>query len=353
MELLQYRAGAAALAKVRAQGLSPEHVRSLFLPAVGPRWLVWAGVDRALIESGWLTAPARRCLLVGASIGSWRSLTFSARDPLRAHEALLEHYCAQHFTRRDSPAAISSAYQKLLRDVFSDDDISHALAHPSFDLAIIAARVRPPGGAGPRWQQASLLGSAALLNLMHPRTSPLFFRRTIFHSHADGHPLLAQLRGDHTPLTPENTRAAALASGTVPLYMHPVQNIPGATAGAYIDGGLTDYHVHANLRGTGGVVLSFAHQRKLLAAWLDRFAPWRQARPAALDDLLLVYPDPEFVRSLPGSAVPSRDDFERYVDRPEQRFERWALAVARARELGAAFMHDVASGAIANKVLPL
>jgi hypothetical protein len=347
MELLQYRAGPAALARIRAHGLAPEHVHAMFLPAVGPRWLIWAGVDRALIESGWLAHPARRCLLMGASIGSWRSLSLAARDPLRAHEALLEHYCAQHFTRKDSPRAISGAYADMLGKVFDDADLAHALAHPSFDLAIVAARFAPPGAAGPRWLQASWLGSAGLLNVLHPRANALFFRRVIFASRA--HRLLAA----HAPLTQQNARAVALASGTVPLYMHPVQDIANAPAGAYIDGGLTDYHVHTKLRATGGVVLSFLHQRKLLAAWLDRFTPWRQTPAAALEDLLLVYPDPEFVRSLPGWVVPSRDDFERYVDRPEERFARWREAAARARELGAAFMHDVASGAIAGKALPL
>lgn len=347
MELLQYRAGAAALANIRSRGLAPEHVHAMFLPAVGPRWLIWAGVDRALIETGWLANPARRCLLMGASIGSWRALSHAARDPLRAHEALIEHYCAQHFTRQDSPRAISRAYADMLRKVFGDEDVGHALAHPSFDLAIIAARFAPPGAAGPRWLQASLLGSAGLANLLHPRANALFFRRVIFASRAH------RLFTGHAPLTRGNAHAVALASGTVPLYMHPVQDIASAPAGAYIDGGLTDYHVHANLRGTGGVVLAFLHQRKVLSAWLDRFTPWRQTPPTALEDLLLVYPDPEFVRSLPGSVVPSRDDFERYVDRPEERFARWREAVARARELGAAFMHDVASGAIASRVQPL
>jgi hypothetical protein len=311
-------------------------------------------MDRALIESSWLSASARRCLLLGASIGSWRALAFAARDPMQAHAALVEHYVTQHFTLDDAPSAISHAYEQLLRSVFSEDDIAHALGHPAFDLAIIAARARHPGAAGARGLQTAMLGAATLLNALHPRLRSWFFERVVFENRANcSSAVLTALQARHGSLTQQNLRAVALASGTVPLYMEPVRDIPSAPPGAYIDGSITDYHVGQRVSGSGGVALLFLHQSKVVPGWLDKFIPWRHAAPSALEDVLLVHPDREFVRSLPLSAVPSRKDFERFVDRPEERLAHWREVVTRGQELGAAFMRDVASNAIASRAQPL
>ena len=74
--LLNYRAGTIALDIIRKRGLSPSELQCIVLPAIGPKWLVLAGFDRALIENGWLQARADRSLLFGASWvrgGPWRS----------------------------------------------------------------------------------------------------------------------------------------------------------------------------------------------------------------------------------------------------------------------------------------
>jgi hypothetical protein len=128
----------------------------------------------------------------------------------------------------------------------------------------------------------------------------LFFERTVFVSRgrahgAHAHPMLAALGGEHCELTRENMRAVALASGTVPLYTEPVRKLAGAPAGAYLDGSLTDYHVNQRVIGTGGIALCFLRQSQIVPGWLDKFVPWRHARAADLDDVLLVHPDREFI----------------------------------------------------------
>jgi hypothetical protein len=327
-------------------------LEALILPATGPRWLLCTGFDRALLRAGWLHQPGHDVLLLGASAGAWRALALASRDPARTYAALIEGYCTKHFTFDDDPRTISQSYVALLSEVFERADVEHALSHPTLDLALVAARARGASSRN-RWSQYLTLGSAALLNFATPRACELLFDRTLFHARAGlatAHPLAGSLVGSSCRLTVDNVHAVALASGSVPLYMEPVTNIAGATRGAYLDGGLRDYHINQALELREGVALLFLHQPKIVPAWLDQFVPWRTANPARLSDVLLAYPDPEFVRSLPGGAVPCRDDFKTWVNDPHERFARWRRSVAMSEALGAAFLEDVETGELVRRV---
>jgi hypothetical protein len=352
--LLCYRAGERALQRVRERGLGPAQVRALIAPAAGPKWLAVAGLDRALIEAGYLRGRAAPLLLLGASAGAWRSVALAARDPEAAHRRLTEAYCAQRFVRADRPAAISAAYARLLEHVLADADAGHALAHPDLDLAILVARGQLGAASDVFSLQAAALGLAALLNAVHGNSGRLFFTRTLFtsaHAERATHPLLAGIAAERVALSHENLRAALLASGTVPFYMAPVRGLAGATPGGYLDGGLTDYHVNQPLELAGeGVALMFLHQARIVPSWFDKSLPWRAPSAQRLRDLLLVHPDPAWIASLPGGAVPTREDFQRFEHEPEARIERWLEAVKRSEELGAQWLQDVRSGEIAAKV---
>lgn len=354
MDLLRYRAGPEALERLRARGgLAASDVEALVLPAIGPKWLVLSGFDRALIGAGWLepAAEAQRLMLFGASAGAWRALALAARDPLRAHAALLDSYCAQRFTRTDAPA-ISDAYRCLLRAAFEDADLAWAADHPRLDLAIATARAR---GALAQFEdrraQAATLGAAALLNAFGARTQALFYERVVFVAGrgAKQHPLASAAHGRLAALTERNMLDVALASGTVPMYMQLVRDIEGAPAGAYLDGGFSDYHLNRPANGER-ITLLFLHQRRIIPSWLDKFLPWRKLDRRALSRLLLVYPSDGFVRSLPGSEIPTRDDFQRFLHEPERRIARWRDAAAQSTELGSEFLRDAESGRLAARV---
>lgn len=362
MQILQYRAGAQALETLRRRGgLSPEDVSALVLPAIGPKWLVLYGIDRAIIRAGFLAAAARarRLLLFGASAGAWRGLAFSARDPARAIDALRDGYVMQHFTTEDSPAAISGAYRRLLHSVLSPEDLAHAARHPDLDLAIATVRARGPlANAQARRTQALSLGAAALLNALGPRTQRMFFERIVFSTALRApieepmHPMISAAPGQVLALTRENMLQAALASGTVPLYMQAVRDIPSAPQGLYMDGGFSDYHLNRHAPDPGISVL-FLHQRRIIPTWTDKFLPWRKPQREWLSNVLLVHPSEQFVRALPGGKVPTRHDFKELLHQPERRIERWRGVAERSQELGELFLRDAVSGAIASRAQPL
>jgi hypothetical protein len=356
MSDLQYRAGTRARALLQKRGgLSPEDVSALVLPAIGPKWLVLYGIDSALVRAGFLTAAARarRLLLFGASAGAWRGLALAARDPARALDALRDSYVQQHFTLEDTPDAISGAYRELLRAVLSAEDLAHAADHPHLDLAIAAVRARGLlARATARHAQAASLGAAIVLNALGARTQGLFFERTVFSTARTAHALIEAAPGQLLALTPENMFDAALASGTVPLYMQAVRDIPSAPRGLYLDGGFSDYHLNRPAP-DDGITLLCLHQRRIVQTWTDKFVPWRRPARESLSNVLLVHPTPELVRALPGKKVPTRHDFKELLHEPELRRERWRGVADRSIALGEQLLHDAQSGELVRRLQPL
>jgi hypothetical protein len=343
---LAYRAGPSALSRIASHGFSLADVRTLVAPATGPKWLVAAGFDRALLRDGALGRD-QPVLLAGASAGAWRALALCSPEPAAAHERLFEQYVNMVFTAQHSPEQISAAYRELLLRVLPHAHVEHALAHPRFRLALHAVRVKGWLRAGGVAQKAAL-GAAALAHALSEPSARLWLEPTLFAAQAtppewlDPNAACARLAAD-------NLHSVALASGSVPMYMTPI-----AIAGShYLDGGLSDYHIRRRLGDPQRIALLFSHQRRIVPAWFDKYLPWRAPARAATDNLLLVHPTPEFLALLPDGQVPSREDFTRFVSRPAERIHRWRSAAAASDRLGEQFLDDIAHNRIAELVRPL
>jgi hypothetical protein len=145
------------------------------------------------------------------------------------------------------------------------------------------------------------------------------------------------------PLTVSNLAPAILASCSIPFWLNAVHDIPGGPRGAYWDGGITDYHLHLNYAamgspsvGTGagaGLVLYPHFQAQVVPGWLDK--PWkrRHRTSAALANLVLLSPHPDWVRTLPNGKLPDRNDLKFYGDDHAARARAWRLALAQSQHL--------------------
>ena len=279
-------------------------------------------------------------------------VAFACRDPRRAHQRLLDGYIGQVFQPSDTPADVSRAYRDLLAGVVAGD-ADHVLEHPVCDLAIHTARCRAGGTRAAL--SASLLAVGALHRLTSRATGALF-ERVLFHSRPSR---LPSFGGRLVALDRQNLLAAARASGTVPLYLEAVRDIPGAPAGAYVDGGLTDYHLRAVYGDGDGLVLLPHYQRQILPRWFDRFRgplrrdSARRPSPEATANLLLIYPSAAFVAGLPDGYIPDRDDFKRFARAPEERIRRWREVVAASEALGEELLADLESGRWVDRVQSL
>jgi len=242
------------------------------------------------------------------------------------------------------------SFLKLLD--FSADEVRHLLKHPAFDVALHAVRARGPAGSSTRRLQGAAMIAVGVLNLLSARTMALWFERVLFHSRADRWQV--PFHGTVAALTEGNFHRAALATGTVPLFMKPVASAPGITPGRLLDGGLTDYHLNQRYLGAGqGIVLLPHFQRRITPNWFDRSLPWRRPPRDVLRDVLQLYPSPEFVAGLPDARIPNRDDFIDLVDDPELRIRRWRQASAASDRLGEQLLDDIEHGRIPDLVEPI
>lgn len=314
------------------------------------------GLDRALMESGWLRGRRRAFAIHGASAGAFRALTFASEDPLAAYARLIEGYIGQVFTRRDNAQVVAAAYRSMLSQVFTGADVDHALSQQEVALSIATCRGRGWMSTDRPWLQRSALAAAFVVNALAPQRLQHLIERVRFEYIPDvtgdhARALFSQWPERQVPLLKGNVREVLLASGTVPIYMAPVRDPSAAPPGLYLDGGLRDYHVARTCSTAGaGVVLILLHQRRLIPSWFDKPWPFRRPAPDWLQDVLLVHPDDAWVRRLPGGRVPTRDDFLEFVERPAERQARWRAVVDESERLGQRFLEDLSGGAIPRQL---
>jgi hypothetical protein len=124
-----------------------------------------------------------------------------------------------------------------------------------------------------------------------------------------------------------------------------VQDVPGGPPGTYWDGGITDYHLHFNYAAmSDGLVLYPHFISQVVPGWLDKAWKQRHRATAALDNLVLLAPTPEWVRGLPNGKLPDRADFKSYGDDEARRQRDWRVALAESQRLADEFAQLVSSG---------
>ncbi len=274
---------------------------------------------------------------------------------MSAYEKLRIAYSRNVFTVQDTPATVAEALKRNVDQFMGDRDVASILNHPAFDVAVHTVRSRGPAGSERKSLQGAGLLTAALLNVFSPRGMDLFFERVVFYA-AKGIPAFLEkdFRGRAVPLTRENARQAALATGSLPYIIKGVKDIAGAPRGTYRDGGLTDYQLNQDyLPGPDGMTLFFHYQERIVPGWLDKKLTWRNPPRGSLDRLLQIYPGPDFLKLLPDQRLPDRQDFIQFVDDPSERIRRWDEVSEISSVLGERFMEDIESGKVKNLVQPI
>jgi hypothetical protein len=131
-----------------------------------------------------------------------------------------------------------------------------------------------------------------------------------------------------------------------------VHDIPGAPPGAYWDGGITDYHLHLDYDNADGIVLYPHFQKAVVPGWLDKGLKWRHRSTGFLDRMVVLAPDPEWVRTLPNGKLPDRKDFTGFANDADARIAAWDRATREAQRL-ADELAERLSGDRLGDILPL
>jgi hypothetical protein len=373
MKALRLYAGPTALSHIRQHGLQPRDVAVVPGAAGGPKGLILGPLDRFLFGQ-WLAQTSHPVHLVGASIGAWRMATACLNDPTEAfrrleHDYIHQHYELQPGQKRPTADLVSEQFGESLKS-FYGGRVQEVLGHPRYRLHIVTSRGRHVLGCEHKWGTPLGYLGAFLTNTVRRKAMGAWLERVVFSSSGpDGEgctPLpfaTDDYRTRQVLLTDANFNPALQASCSIPFMLRSVHNIPGAPPGAYWDGGITDYHLHLNYAtdliaaGAGntlaggqndaekrphdasraGLVLYPHFQKAVVPGWLDKNLTWRHKPTHFLDNMVLLAPDPDWVKKLPNGKLPDRTDFTRYGPDRQARAKAWLSAASASEQLADEF----------------
>jgi hypothetical protein len=356
MKALRLYAGPKALQHLQQNGLAPQHVGAIPAAAGGPKGLILGSLDR-FIFGDWLPQSSQPVDLVGASIGAWRMATACLNDSVKAFERLERDYIAQHYEllpgqKRPTADFVSERFGESLLD-FYGGRVPEVLGHARYKLHILTSRGRHVLGREHAWRTPLGYLGAFLTNSVQRKAMGAWLERVVFSSPSAAQgsacaPLpfaTSDYRTQQVHLTEANFNPALQASCSIPFVLRSVHNIPGAPPGAYWDGGITDYHLHLNYAaslvtrpaGQGGLVLYPHFQKAVVPGWLDKGLKWRHGATGFLDNMLLIAPDPDWIKTLPNGRLPDRTDFTRYGNDLPARVKAWTAATSASQQLADEF----------------
>ncbi|GGC88954.1 patatin-like phospholipase family protein [Undibacterium terreum] len=342
---LTIHAGKKALEHLRQHGLQAKDIAIIPAAAGGPKGLILQSLDQWLFGT-WLAAAPRERTLIGSSIGAWRMAAASHADPVAAFQRLGDLYCEQRYPENPSAKYVTDACLQLLDDFLGGHE-QEIVSQPNHRLHLLAVRglgllKSPKSSAAAKagFAAATLanMGSRAKLAKHMERVvigdtrDPLFWLKAKFDN----------FETHFASLNAGNLKPALLASGTLPLIMEPVRDIPDAPAGTYWDGGIIDYHLalpYSRVASAvdGGLVLYPHFTDHIVPGWLDKPIPWRRASLGHnrdwLDNVIMVAPSRAFLKTLSLGKLPDRKDFFYYGTNHDFRIQNWRIAIYESERL--------------------
>lgn len=348
MKALHMHAGPVAKAHIAQHGLQPQHIHTIPGAAGGPKGLILGPLDR-FIFGQWLAQSTQPVHLVGASIGAWRMATACLDESVAGFERLEHDYIGQHYElapgqKRPTAQHVSERFGENLQ-AFYGGRIDQVLGHNRYHLHIITSRGRHVLAREQALRTPLGYLGAFMSNAVRRKAMGAWLERVVFSSHGAPLPFATgDYRTRQVPLSAANFFPALQASCSIPFVLQAVHNIPGAPPGAYWDGGLTDYHLHLNYTapaqspGIASSVVLYPHfQQAVVPGWLDKGLKWRHKATGFLDRMVVLAPNPEWVKKLPNRKLPDRTDFTHYGNDLAARVKAWSAAVSASQQLADEF----------------
>ncbi len=354
MKALRIHAGPRARAHLRERGLAPGDVGLVPGAAGGAKGIVLNPLDRFLFGH-WLAASARPLHLLGASIGAWRLACACLPDADAALAQLAEDYITQRYERAPGRAPTAASISRGLRarlDERLGARAAEVLGHPRRRLHVFTSRGRHVLRREGRLRTPLGYLGALVANAASRRALGAWIERVVFSDPRDALPLpLDDFRTTVARLDASNLVEAILASCSIPFWLEAVHDVPGGPRGAYWDGGITDYHLHLRYAAMAhggeagaGLVLYPHFAPRIVPGWLDKQLAHRHRPTASLDNVVVLSPDPAWIRALPGGKLPDRSDFKAWGEDEAGRIRVWRAALAESHRLADEFAEAVAGG---------
>ncbi|WP_395342917.1 patatin-like phospholipase family protein [Ningiella sp. W23] len=341
MQALSIYAGPKALATIQAHGVSPELFTAVLGASGGPKWFVLYGLDKVLF-SEFMDNSSKNVDIIGSSIGAFRSVCFAQNDSAAAIDRLADSYSNTVYSVKPTVKEITDKGTVLLKHMLGDAGIADILGQPKKRVHIVVAKSHGLTAKEAKLKQGSGLLVAAARNALGRKRLQKSFTRVVFSSSDQGFsfeekiPIITQ----QVQLNEENFVMSLQATGSIPLVIQGVPDIPGAGEGIYRDGGIIDYHFDIKIH-TPGLVLYPHFYKTPIPGWFDKGLKRRSCHRDSYDNVLMLVPNEEFVASLPYAKIPDRKDFETMS--AEQRIPYWHAVMEQSKRLGDEFLQWVNS----------
>ncbi|WP_100641752.1 hypothetical protein [Alteromonas facilis] len=319
--MLSIYAGNTAAARLREEGFHQDMFTAFLGASGGPKWFTLFGLDKYMFGE-FFRSRKKPLQLIGSSAGAFRSACFAQANPVEAIERLAEHYCHTTYSDKPTPAEITEKAKALLDIVVPDDNLDEIIQNPVMKAHFIVAKVNGLVASERKATQLLGLTRSYALNRFKRQAIKSQYERFVFSSPSGQ----LEFQDDYQfatttiPFTPQNLKLSLLASGSIPLVMQGIPNIPGAPKGMYRDGGIIDYHFDIKINSGDGLVLYPHFNASPRAGWFDKSLTRKVSRHN-YDNVVMLVPSEEFVASLPYQKIPDREDFTQFS--AEQRIAYW------------------------------
>lgn len=346
---IRLQAGSEAYQQIQENGLKQQDVGMLLGASGGPKWFVLQGIDQFLF--GEFFKDRKHPLdLLGTSAGAWRFASLGQPDSVAASNLFAELYSSQTYSAKPDVTEITEEARALLHKYIPDDVVPKILQQETFRHHFIAVRCRGLVASERKLQLAGLLTSA-VANGLNRKWLGRSFERVLFHhpkSNAAFSDSWNDFKTHKVPLSTANFKSALLATGSIPMVLQGVRDIPGAPPGIYRDGGITDYHFDIDLGSVNGLVLYPHFHNQVIPGWFDKHLPWRRTLGTQWPKTVLLTPTDEFLARLPFGKIPDRKDFATLS--AEERYKYWRTAIDQGKWLADQLQEWIATGKIREKV---
>lgn len=351
MAALNIFAGKTAMQRIKKDGLQADMFGGFLGASGGPKWFVLAGLDK-VIFSEFLDERNSEIDIMGSSAGAFRAACFAQKDSAAAIDRMATNYANTVYSEKPSAGEITRKGYDLLHTMLGASGVSDILNANNKNTHFFVQHCHGLVASPNKLAQMTGLSVAAAKNAIARKGITKHFSRAVFSAKckADLFSDPYDFPTDFYQMTEENLVPSLMASGSIPVVLEGIVNIPGAKPGMYRDGGIIDYHFDLSFS-TSKLVMYPHFYAQPVPGWFDKGIKRRSCHQSSYDNVLMIVPSKEFVSSLPYSKIPDRKDFETMA--VEQRIKYWMTVIQESDKLADEFLTMLHEETIDQKLLPL
>lgn len=351
MAALNIYAGKMAMQRILQDGFQADMFGGFLGASGGPKWFVLAGLDKVIFKE-FLDDRSSNIDIMGSSAGAFRAACLAQNDSAAAIERLATNYANTVYSEKPTAAEITTKGYDLLYTMLGDSGIDEILTAKNKNAHFFVQQCHGLVASPNKLAQMTGLSLAAAKNAIARKGIAKHFSRAVFSARCN-----TELFTDpyHFPtdfyqMTQQNLVPSLMASGSIPVVLEGITDIPGAKPGMYRDGGIIDYHFDLSFE-TEKLVLYPHFYAKPVPGWFDKGLKRRSCHASSYDNTVMIVPSDEFVHALPYGKIPDRKDFETMP--AEQRKKYWMTVIQESDKLADEFLSILHEQNIEHKLLPL